>query len=171
MNHKYLPYNFDFNYEIKTYRNIGKDYGDCNIANRGIISNLRRYCRFKINTDDKYYKKCNNYSEWKEYISCKYQYSCSENFYHYLKKSKKEVDKELEIYKISFIPLIICFITVFFTFITSTQDFSNYTSYYKSICMSISLIGTILSLFFSFKLFNLYERSDFYSDCIEIFYN
>ena len=49
MNRKYMPYGFDENYEYKTYRNIGKDYGDSRTANAGHIENIKRYFRKKVN--------------------------------------------------------------------------------------------------------------------------
>ena len=42
MNRKYMPYGFDENYEYKTYRNIGKDYGDSRTADAGHIENIKR---------------------------------------------------------------------------------------------------------------------------------
>ena len=48
MNRKYMPYGFDENYEYKTYRNIGKDYGDSRTANAGHIENIKRYFRKKV---------------------------------------------------------------------------------------------------------------------------
>lgn len=42
MNRKYMPYGFDENYEYKTYRNIGKDYGDSRTANAGHIENIKK---------------------------------------------------------------------------------------------------------------------------------
>lgn len=55
MNRKYMPYGFDENYEYKTYRNIGKDYGDSRTANAGHIENIKRYFRKKVNKKQKYY--------------------------------------------------------------------------------------------------------------------
>ena len=68
MNRKYMPYGFDENYEYKTYRNIGKDYGDSRTADAGHIENIKRYFRKKVNKTQKYYATCDTYTQWKNYI-------------------------------------------------------------------------------------------------------
>ncbi len=47
MKTKYKPYGFDEKYEFRTYKNIGRDYGDRKIADMGLVGNIKRFFRKK----------------------------------------------------------------------------------------------------------------------------
>ena len=65
---RYYPYNIDLEKELRTYKNIGNDYGNYKTADKGWILNVYRYLRKKRNKNNKNYFSCNTYSEWKDYI-------------------------------------------------------------------------------------------------------
>lgn len=55
MKTKYKPYGFDEKYEFRTYKNIGRDYGDRKIADMGLVGNIKRFFRKKMNRKQKKY--------------------------------------------------------------------------------------------------------------------
>ena len=77
---KYKPYNFDSDYEHRTYKYIGHDYGDAKTANKGLIKNVLRWLRRNfLNKGEGCYKFCNTYGEWRQYVKKKFFCNHSEN--------------------------------------------------------------------------------------------
>lgn len=64
----YLPYGFDFKYELKTYKNIGVNYKINLLSNSNPFYYVRNKIRHVYNVHDKKYKNFDTYSEWKKYI-------------------------------------------------------------------------------------------------------
>lgn len=67
---KYKPFNLDMNYELETYKHIGKDYGDAKNANKGLSANFLRFVRRWTNRNQVNYKICNTYSDWEAHVEC-----------------------------------------------------------------------------------------------------
>lgn len=170
MNNNFLPYNFDYDYELKTYSHIGKDYGDNHTANRGFISNISRSFRQIWNKTEKHYKKCDNYTEWKYYILNKYKSSESENFLRYLMQEENYAIRQIDVFRSSYIPLVLCITTIFFTLNTSFNTI-NITYNYEIISFTIAIVGIILCVPFSIEMMLIHEKKQFYKDCIELFAN
>lgn len=64
----FKPYDIDIEYELRTYKNVGKDYGNRKVANLGCILNIKRFLRKKGNKQQTKYKFCNTHSEWEEHV-------------------------------------------------------------------------------------------------------
>lgn len=156
MNRKYMPYGFDENYEYKTYRNIGKDYGDSRTANAGHIENIKRYFRKKVNKTQKYYATCDTYTQWKNYIKKnteKYQMDI-ENYKHWLIKQQCYYEERLELIKIILIPLYIFGLTVLVE-----KETNNVQILYATI-----IVETIMCIL----VMRDTKKSSFYKNYIEI---
>lgn len=116
-NSTYKPYDFDFKYEYKTYRNIGIQDKIRYKAKNDIFCRLRLKIRKVHNRDEKKYKNFNNYSEWEKYVmaklSGKYAYSLEyySNFVHYLKEKERNYKFEQSTVVSIFIPILILLAT------------------------------------------------------------
>lgn len=112
---RYTPYFFDIKYEKRTYKHIGKDYGDRKTADRGLIKNFLRWYRKRIyNRKELKYKFCNTYEEWKHYLLerkfC--NISDKQNMIKFLNKQKMFCEKLFESIKTVIIPIYIALYSV-----------------------------------------------------------
>lgn len=112
---RYMPYFFDFNYEKRTYKHIGKDYGDRRTADRGLIRNFLRWYRKRIyNRKELKYKFCNTYEEWKLYLF--ERKFCNtydkQNMIKFLNVQKRFYEKMFESIKTVIIPIYIALYSV-----------------------------------------------------------
>ena len=110
MKNRFMEYGLDLQYEFKTYKHVGKDYGNRKIANKGWIKNFRRFWRKSIvNKKEQKYKFCNTYSEWRDHVKGlipkKSEYY--DNFLHFLILEKKDAETFLETIKVILIPIYI----------------------------------------------------------------
>ena len=115
MKNEFQAYNFNEKYEMKTYRYVGKDYGNRKTANRGVLSNIRRWFRKKTNKTEKKYKFCDTYLEWKNHIKEIFpvKNSCEiDNFLHWLEQQMRYAKWELEAVKIILIPIYIALLSI-----------------------------------------------------------
>lgn len=156
MKTKYTPYGFDEKYEYKTYKNIGKDYGDRKIADVGFFENVKRYFRRKTNRKQKQYAMYNTYEQWKKHVKKNIErYPLSiENYKHWLIKQQRYYQERLELIKIILIPLYIFMLTVL-----AEQEKSSIQLLYATI-----LAETMMCLL----VMNDTKKSLFYKDYIEI---
>lgn len=112
---RYTPYFFDIQYEKRTYKHIGKDYGDCRTANRGLIRNFLRWYRKRIyNRKELKYKFCNTYEEWKLYLFEKKFCNTydKQNMIKFLNVQKRFYEKIFEAVKTVIIPIYIALYSV-----------------------------------------------------------
>lgn len=65
---KYNPYNFDREYEYRTYKNIGKQQEIDYKAQTNIAYKIYQWIRNKRNPQEKRYMNFDNYLEWEEYV-------------------------------------------------------------------------------------------------------
>lgn len=114
MKPKYKPYGFNEKYEYRTYKNIGRDYGNRKYANMGPIYNAERFMRRKMNAKEKSYAICDTYLCWKEYIEKNIEKNLlgNENYKHWLVKQQRYYKERLEAIKVILIPLYIFILTV-----------------------------------------------------------
>ena len=82
----YMPYNFNFNYEYQTYKNIGIEKEMQYMARKNCFYKLRYLIRKLLNKNEKNYKNLDKFSEWEEYVkSTRLKKSCNnKDFIHYL---------------------------------------------------------------------------------------
>lgn len=115
---KYMPYGINLKYELKTYKNVGNDYGDRKIADRGIIENVCRFFRKKRNNDEKRYAFCNTYTEWKKHVKSILAPYCEyENLIHWLMKKIHDEESMLEAIKVVLIPAYLVVLSVYDKFL------------------------------------------------------
>lgn len=167
---KYKPYNLDVEYEHRTYKHIGKDYGNSKTADKGLFRNILRCLRRYLNKDEKYYKFCNTYSEWKEYVKeklfCTYSAN-GENISKYLNVKKRKVAILSEVSKVALIPIYIAVFSILPDMFPD-ETWEQYSTYI-GISMIIFIIITVVA---SMGLLNKYNHAEnFYQDFIECIEN
>lgn len=97
-NNAYMPYNFNFKYEYKTYKKIGKEYKMQCKAKKNVLYKLYYklylFIRKIFNGKETKYKNLNNYSEWGEYVNQKSLTDKSniKNFMFFLEEKARNCD-------------------------------------------------------------------------------
>lgn len=112
---RYMPYFFNYKYERKTYKFIGKDYGDSKTAHKGFFRNVARWWRLHIgNKYESKYKRCDTYNEWRDYVLNKSFYSKHDldNAIRYFKGKKQTTEILYDIIKTLIIPIYIALFSV-----------------------------------------------------------
>lgn len=104
---QYKPYNFEFKFEYRTYKNIGTNYEVETMSKCNIAYKIRKFTRKIWNMKEKRYRNFDTYSEWEKYISEKVPERCSnyKNFYHYLEQRRKVYDFSVEYGKTVALPI------------------------------------------------------------------
>lgn len=146
--YRYMPYFFDIKYEIRTYKHIGKDYGDRRIADRGLIRNFLRWYRKRIyNRKELKYKFCNTYEEWKLYLF--ERKFCTtydkQNMIKYLNDRKRTCEKIFESIKTIIIPL---YITIYSGAIALMDKFWSEAEVSESMSRKSMSVYLVLLLLF-----------------------
>lgn len=167
MDKYFKPYGLNIEYEINTYKNVGKDYGNRKDANLGLLLNMKRFIRKSVkNRGGKLYKFCHTYTEWKEHVKQifprkNYNY---EDILHWLYKKKRNEESRLEAIKAILIPVYIAFLGTYEFGETFVKN--KYNSQQIFICMIMIMIIIIIA---SVKVLgDAEERVDFYKDFISI---
>lgn len=154
---RYCPYNLDLRKELRTYKNIGKDYGNYKTADKGWILNVCRYLRKKRNKNNKNYFSCNTYSEWKDYILDKVNRNINnyDDLIHFLicERNRQLVKKEAIV-----IILIPIYISLIATAIGNMELNMPET-------VAIIIVIELLALN---GLYNISQKVIFYNDLVEI---
>lgn len=162
---KYTPYNLDLDYEFETYKNVGKDYGNARIANKGRIGNYLRFRRKRKNRKETYYKFCATYSDWRRHAQnvlnkhiCNY-----DDLLHWLIGKRNAEKIYLDSVKAILIPIYIALITLYDVFVDDFIIISHGAKIltiliiiFLVICCSLSILGKAT------------ETVNFYDDFIKI---
>lgn len=131
MKSKYFnAYGLDFEYEFETYKHVGKDYGNCKNANKGLILNITRFFRKHVtNKKEHKYKFCNTYSEWEEQVQKVLLHNVcnNEDMLHFLYQKKRDAKVFLEGIKVILIPIYIALLQMIDIFYTSTTGKGAFT--------------------------------------------
>lgn len=173
---RYTPYFFDVKYEKRTYKHIGKDYGDCRTADRGLIRNFLRWYRKKLyNRKELKYKFCNTYEEWKLYLLEKKFCNTydKQNMVKFLNDQKRSYEKMFESIKTVIIPIYIALysgmIAILNKFSTEMEATETESRELMFICV-ISMTLFILTISF-YWIFQHQSNIYFYEDCIDCLNN
>lgn len=173
---QYMPYFFDIKYEKRTYKHIGKDYGDRRTADRGLIRNFLRWHRKRIyNRKELKYKFCNTYVEWKHYLL--ERKFCNtydkQNMVKFLNDRKRSYEKMFESIKTIIIPIyialysgMIAIMNKFSTEMEVTESESRELMFICVIFMTLFILTISFYWIFQHKS-NIY----FYEDCIDCLNN
>lgn len=158
---KYVPYGINIDYALKTYMHIGKDYGNRKTENLGLWFNFRRWYRKRHNKGERYYKICNTYSEWENYVKSLLpkQISNYNDMMHWLYGEMHNENIFLECIKLVLIPIYITIFTIF-----------NEIEKLNVISRTIVII-IFMAIIIKCSVGALYESSKkvkFYEDFIEI---
>lgn len=105
----FKEYGLNLEYEYKTYKYVGKDYGDRKSANKGRSLNFLRFIRKKfLNYKEKKYKFCNTYTEWEMHVKdILPELINGIDMYHFLNLQKRNAEVLLESIKTILIPIYI----------------------------------------------------------------
>lgn len=162
---RFNPYEIDIEYEQKTYKHVGRDYGDFKSANLGSLFNLIRFFRKRRNQKKEKYEFCNTYTEWESHVKMvvKKDIINSNDLIHWL-YSKRNIEKQmLESVKTIFIPAYLAIFTTPFFYNTKSESYDA-SNMVGGIIIVLSLIILVC-----FKLlYDAYERVNFYNDFIRI---
>lgn len=172
---RYTPYFFDIKYEKRTYKHIGKDYGDRKTADKGLIRNFLRWNRKHIyNRKELKYKFCDTYEDWKLYLLDRK--FCNnydkQNMIKFLNKQKRSCGKIFESVKTIIIPL---YITIYSGAIALMDKFWSETEALESMprkSMSVYLILLLLFIIGVSFYWIVKNKDDIsfykdYMDCME----
>ena len=111
----FQAYNLNMEYEFNTYKNVGKDYGNRKNANLGMLLNWKRFKRKCIeNKEEKVYKFCNTYTEWKTHVKeiLPVEFNNYDDMLHWLYMKKRDAESFLEAIKAILIPVYIALLGV-----------------------------------------------------------
>ncbi len=160
MKKKYTPYMIDIEYELRTYKHIGKDYGNAQSADLGRIPNLCRFIRKSRNREQTQYKFCNTYSDWEEHIRKVLNKNIINygDMIHWLTYERNYAKQNLEAIKAVLIPIYISFMGLYNVF---GGEGSNPFTVLVVIILCIVVISICV-------LHGASEKVDFFEDCIKI---
>lgn len=151
-------YGINLEYEIRTYNNIGSDYGNRKTLNRGLINNIRRYIRKKcLNPTEKRYKFCNTYSDWVEHVKgiIPKEICNTDDFLRFLILKKRNEELSLETVKIILIPIYLVMLQL--------KDVFNINSAWMALIVMI-----IIAVVSCCAMVGLTQKLEFYQDLIEV---
>lgn len=156
----FRAYGVDLDYEYKTYKNVGKDYGNSKTADKGCIANFTRFYRKKFNKNQKNYATCNTYTEWKKHVKCVTTEGIAnyEDFLHWLNYKKSCSEERVETAKVILIPVYIVLISL------SMQIYYSDSITIWHAMISIAIIVVMAAII----LLNALEKVRFYEDIIQI---
>lgn len=154
-------YNFNYKYEISTYKNIGLDY-EASIDSRGIFRLIRFFRNLK-NRKETSYKICKNYSEWKEHVESQLPIKIANynDFIHWLKRKQRNAENDLEVAKIVQIPIYVSLISISSELSPIKLEGEN------KICFLVILLVVVIIFSVSILIFS-HRKIEFYKDYIEI---
>jgi len=156
---KYRPYNIDIEYEYRTYKNIGKDYGNAKNADKGLAFNFIRFIRKWRNREQTEYRTCNTYSDWEKHI-----YNIASlhrgnyvDMLHWFISQHAHAKIYAECVKVILIPIYIALFTIYDRFLGETLNF-----------WSLMILILILTVFSTCILHDALQKENFYKDLIQI---
>ncbi len=160
MKEQYKPYMIDIKYEIKTHKNVGKDYGDSKTADLKLVMNFFRFVRKIRNRKQTKYKTCNTYSDWEKHMSNVLDKGIVnyDDMVHWLISERNYAKHYLDAIKTILIPLYIS-LTGVYTALGEVVDNS---------AMNLIIIMVIITIASVFALVDASEKVNFYDDVIEI---
>ena len=160
---RFRPYEIDMDYEQRTHKFVGRDYGNSKSANLGLVPNTLRFFRKLRNRNQEKYAFCNTYTDWESHVKkiVKKDIININDFIHWLYR-KRNVEKQiLETVKTVFIPLYLAAFTVPYLYKIEANSYG-----------SVSTVGSIIIIyifvfFICFRLLHdAYEKVNFYNDFI-----
>lgn len=161
-NKKYFQaYNIDLTYELNTYKFIGNDYGDSKNANLGLDLNVRRWLRKNItNKNEKKYKICNKYSEWKKYVLDNFPINAlnKEDILHFLNKSRYFAIIYYDLIKIVLVPVYVAMLALM----------EHFYPYKTGFFMALIFIMAIIVIISTGVIIDANQKINFYNDYIHI---
>ena len=160
MRRRYVPYEIDMQYEFKTYKNIGRDYGNSRTASVGFSYNVMRFFRKLKNRKQKKYLFCNTYSEWERHIHTILDKNIANyrDLHHWLIYRKRGAEQYLESIRIILIPVYIALIGAI----------GSYFVKYDEAMLSLSGMLLIIVIGSAIILHVAHTQLNFFNDFIEI---
>lgn len=156
----YRPYMIDIKYELKTYKNVGKDYRKSQTADLKCAINFFQFARKIKNRKQTEYRICNTYSDWEKHMSSVLGKGIVnyEDMVHWLIYERNYAKHYLDAIKTILIPIYISLIGVYTVF-EDREDNPIITLY--TILFIIVFASVVI-------LVKANEKVDFFDDVIEI---
>lgn len=158
---KFIPYNINIGYELKTYKKIGTDYEKTMLSGE----NEKKYGFFKkrrqIKKESKY-KMCNTYSEWEAHITIIIRSDMINfvDFIHWLCEHRNRAKGYLNAIYTIVIPVYIALISIF-DFILEGETLLVRTGTIMSMILVIVIVSAKL-------VRSTMTEINFYEDFIEV---
>lgn len=110
----FKPYGINEAYELKTYKYVGRDYGNAQNANLGWILNFRRYWKKKRNRNQKQYAVCHTYTEWENHVKTVMNHNIvnGNDLIHWLYQRRDEAKSNMEVEKLILVPIYVAFLSL-----------------------------------------------------------
>ena len=152
---EYKPYDFDIDYEKRTYDYIGRDYAGKNV---GILCGLRKW----QNKNEKKYKVCDTYTDWEEHVK---DNICIEilnykDFMHWLRLQLRQAENKGEGIKNILIPIYIAIAPILELFYPEVNE--------RIELYVLFLIYIIITCFSAYMLKKMSNEIAFWKDYIEL---
>lgn len=159
MKQKYEPYKINIRYELETYKNIGKDYGNSKTASKGVLFDFLRFVRKRKNKGQIKYRFCDTYSAWEEHINKVLSVDIRnyEDLLHWLMGKKNEAQQYLDAVKAILIPIYVSLISLYKVFGKNTDSLVDL------------IVMMLVIVFFSVIILDsAIEKVEFYDDFIKV---
>lgn len=178
---KYAPYGFDFKFQYRTYKNIGKTYWINFKAKKNFLYKIRRMTREIINKNEKKYKNFDTFSQWEDYIHEEFgakKFSNQKDCICYLKRSKRTAEIFCDMIGAVITPMYVVLLSIGATLIFNTDivkidtyDLSMIKAYIINGYIYMSIMLTIVFCFLMLHFFKYRRKIYFYKDLINVLLN
>lgn len=173
---KYIPYGFDFKFQYKTYKNVGKTHWIDYKAKKNFLYKILRIVRNIINKNENKYKNFDTFSQWEHYIHEEFKtkkFDNKKDCIRYLERSKRNTEIFCDMIGAVVTPIYVVMITIGATLTMNTNIVNIDTNepnmikeslVYGYICMSIVLFFVLIFLMLQF--FRHRRKIYFFKDLI-----
>lgn len=155
------PYGIKTDYEYKTYKYVGRDYGNSKNAYLNWGLNLARFLRKKRNKKQKRYAFCNTYTEWESHVKelVRKDIANGNDLLHWLYAKRNTEEQVLEAVKTILIP-------VYLVLLSALNLFGEISK--GNVVWVFTTSAVIIILVASLYLYDAINRVNFYNDFIKI---
>jgi len=169
MYRKYLPYEFDFKYEYRTYKKIGREEKRRYRAENCFLFKVWWNIIKRRNRHEKKYKIIKNYSEWKAYVSeKKSNYIGNEDFIHFLKSNARKSEYSQGIIGNIVTPVYVALVSGGLTLLLLLAQKSNLFIVASYAWGIFCILLILIFIFLLSRSFSKRNECYFYRDYIEI---
>lgn len=165
---EYMPYNFDFKFQFRTYKNIGRKHKIQFKSEKNVFYRWYAFLRDWHNKKERKYKDFDKFSQWRCYIEKEFKsnkYNNNDDLKHYL-QVKADTNEDLSnVISAIVTPIYVCLITI----ATACLRLDQSLLLQMFIYLSILLVAILVFLLVCHRKYR--NRYIFYTDIIKILNN